>query len=67
MLGNEVKKHIRAQEIAREHGLPCVYVGMCAISRKLNSDLDIISVESGGAALPHQANVSPIQLQQALW
>ncbi|KAG6834664.1 hypothetical protein H0H93_008202, partial [Arthromyces matolae] len=37
-----VKKQIRAQEIAREHGLPCVYV-----------------VESGGAALPHQANVFP--------
>ncbi|KAH8830342.1 carboxyl transferase [Flagelloscypha sp. PMI_526] len=37
-----VKKHIRAQEIARENGLPCVYV-----------------VESGGAALPHQANVFP--------
>ncbi|EIN08738.1 carboxyl transferase [Punctularia strigosozonata HHB-11173 SS5] len=37
-----VRKHLRAQEIAREHGLPCVYV-----------------VESGGAALPHQANVFP--------
>ncbi|KAH9947311.1 carboxyl transferase [Amylocystis lapponica] len=37
-----VKKQLRAQEIAREHGLPCVYV-----------------VESGGAALPHQANVFP--------
>ncbi|KXN92290.1 putative methylcrotonoyl-CoA carboxylase beta chain, mitochondrial [Leucoagaricus sp. SymC.cos] len=37
-----VKKHLRAQEIARENGLPCVYV-----------------VESGGAALPHQANVFP--------
>lgn len=37
-----VKKHLRAQEVAREHGLPCVYV-----------------VESGGAALPHQANVFP--------
>ncbi|KAI9453337.1 carboxyl transferase [Russula earlei] len=37
-----VKKHLRAQEIAREHGLPCVYI-----------------VESGGAALPHQANVFP--------
>lgn len=23
-----VKKHLRAQEIARENGLPCVYVGM---------------------------------------
>lgn len=37
-----VKKHLRAQEIARENCLPCVYV-----------------VESGGAALPHQANVFP--------
>ncbi|KAG6903394.1 hypothetical protein C0995_005417 [Termitomyces sp. Mi166 len=37
-----VKKHLRAQEVAREHGLPCVYL-----------------VESGGAALPHQANVFP--------
>jgi len=37
-----VKKHLRAQEVAKEHGLPCVYV-----------------VESGGAALPHQANVFP--------
>ncbi|KZV63257.1 ClpP/crotonase [Peniophora sp. CONT] len=37
-----VKKQLRAQEIAREHGLPCIYV-----------------VESGGAALPHQANVFP--------
>lgn len=37
-----VKKHIRAQEIARENRLPCIYV-----------------VESGGAALPHQANVFP--------
>ncbi|KAJ3540298.1 hypothetical protein NMY22_g4362 [Coprinellus aureogranulatus] len=34
-----VKKHLRAQEIARENNLPCVYI-----------------VESGGAALPHQAN-----------
>lgn len=37
-----VKKHIRAQEIARENRLPCIYI-----------------VESGGAALPHQANVFP--------
>ncbi|KAF8351664.1 carboxyl transferase [Amanita rubescens] len=37
-----VKKHLRAQEIARENGIPCVYV-----------------VESGGAALPYQANVFP--------
>jgi 3-methylcrotonyl-CoA carboxylase beta subunit len=37
-----VKKHLRAQEIAKENGLPCVYL-----------------VESGGAALPHQADVFP--------
>ncbi|KAF8302071.1 carboxyl transferase [Clavulina sp. PMI_390] len=37
-----VKKQLRAQEIAREHGIPCVYI-----------------VESGGAALPHQADVFP--------
>ncbi|PPQ85488.1 hypothetical protein CVT26_015259 [Gymnopilus dilepis] len=37
-----VKKHLRAQEIARENRLPCLYI-----------------VESGGAALPHQANVFP--------
>ncbi|KAJ7368659.1 carboxyl transferase, partial [Mycena albidolilacea] len=37
-----VKKELRAQEVAREHRLPCVYI-----------------VESGGAALPHQANVFP--------
>ncbi|MGD0720243.1 MAG: carboxyl transferase domain-containing protein [Roseiarcus sp.] len=37
-----VKKHLRAQEIARENGLPCVYL-----------------VDSGGANLPHQAEVFP--------
>lgn len=37
-----VKKHIRAQEIAKENKLPCIYL-----------------VESGGAALPHQAEVFP--------
>jgi len=37
-----VKKHLRAQEIARENKLPCVYL-----------------VESGGAALPYQAQVFP--------
>lgn len=24
-----VKKHLRAQEVAKENGLPCVYVGEC--------------------------------------
>ncbi|KAL8292632.1 hypothetical protein RQP46_001244 [Phenoliferia psychrophenolica] len=37
-----VKKHLRAQEIAKENRLPCVYL-----------------VESGGAALPFQAEVFP--------
>lgn len=37
-----VKKHLRAQEIAKENKLPCVYL-----------------VESGGAALPYQADVFP--------
>src|SRR6202522_690593 len=37
-----VKKHLRAQEIALENALPCVYL-----------------VDSGGANLPHQAEVFP--------
>ena len=37
-----VKKHLRAQEIASENNLPCVYL-----------------VDSGGANLPHQAEVFP--------
>ncbi|KAK0569729.1 hypothetical protein OC861_000691 [Tilletia horrida] len=37
-----VTKHLRAQAIARENRLPCIYL-----------------VESGGAALPHQADVFP--------
>ncbi|MFM1813840.1 MAG: hypothetical protein RLZ98_535, partial [Pseudomonadota bacterium] len=37
-----VKKHLRAQEIAAENGLPCIYL-----------------VDSGGANLPHQAEVFP--------
>ena len=37
-----VKKHLRAQEIALQNHLPCVYL-----------------VDSGGANLPHQAEVFP--------
>ena len=37
-----VKKHLRAQEVARENRLPCIYL-----------------VDSGGANLPHQAEVFP--------
>jgi 3-methylcrotonyl-CoA carboxylase beta subunit len=37
-----VKKHLRAQEIAHQNRLPCIYL-----------------VDSGGANLPHQADVFP--------
>src|ERR1700742_3312456 len=37
-----VKKHLRAQEIAQQNNLPCIYL-----------------VDSGGANLPHQAEVFP--------
>jgi len=37
-----VKKHLRAQEIAQQNRLPCLYL-----------------VDSGGANLPHQADVFP--------
>ena len=37
-----VKKHLRAQDIAQENRLPCIYL-----------------VDSGGANLPHQAEVFP--------
>ncbi|KAI0476056.1 carboxyl transferase [Xylariaceae sp. FL0804] len=37
-----VKKHLRAQEVAQENSLPCIYL-----------------VDSGGANLPHQADVFP--------
>ncbi|OJJ48374.1 hypothetical protein ASPZODRAFT_62143 [Penicilliopsis zonata CBS 506.65] len=37
-----VKKHLRAQAIAQENSLPCIYL-----------------VDSGGANLPHQADVFP--------
>ena len=40
-----VKKHLRAQEIAQENKLPCIYL-----------------VDSGGANLPHQADVFPDKL-----
>ncbi len=40
-----VKKHLRAQQIALENHLPCIYL-----------------VDSGGANLPHQAEVFPDEL-----
>lgn len=60
LLDYQVKKQLRAQEIAREHGLPCVYAGKL-FAYCFNSFLTLVSlVESGGAALPHQANVRNI-------
>ena len=55
-----VKKHLRAQEIARENRLPCVYIGMPSImARVMDNGTAFDLVESGGAALPYQANVFP--------
>ena len=55
-----VKKHLRAQEIARENMLPCVYMGMPFIMARVMDDGTVFDlVESGGAALPYQANVFP--------
>ena len=47
-----VKKHLRAQEIAEQNHLPCIYMG------KINfSELSV--VDSGGANLPRKADVFP--------
>lgn len=57
----QVKKQLCAEEIARENGLPCVYIGEypCLISfNKYSTYLFRGAVESGGA-LPYQANVFP--------
>ena len=57
-----VKKHLRAQEVARENGLPCVYIGASlsfVLHLKMGQNDGISAVESGGAALPYQANVFP--------
>lgn len=65
-----VKKHLRAQEIAKENKLPCVYLGescnrmTCreAVSGQNlhGADSDPAgAVESGGAALPFQSDVFP--------
>ncbi|TEA36254.1 hypothetical protein DBR06_SOUSAS18910021, partial [Sousa chinensis] len=45
-----VKKHLRAQEIAMQNRLPCIYLGKCTY---------FSSVDSGGANLPRQAEVFP--------
>lgn len=54
-----VKKHLRAQEVAKENNLPCVYLGEFAHELYTVSPSSPRSVvESGGAALPWQADVS---------
>lgn len=60
-----VKKHLRAQEIARENNLPCVYVGevIPILGRPRSHGR---TVESGGAALPHQANVRKYLAQKSV-
>lgn len=48
-----VKKHLRAQEIAEQNNLPCIYMGTSpSLPRSL-------LVDSGGANLPTQADVFP--------
>lgn len=55
-----VKKHLRAQEIAKENNLPCVYLGMFRCSyHSFYSSLFSLTVDSGGANLPNQAEVFP--------
>ena len=60
-----VKKHLRAQEIAGQNRLPCVYLGMWLhmlmlwpVSRSCSGCVNV-SVDSGGAFLPLQDEVFP--------
>ena len=62
----QVKKHLRAQQVALENRLPCIYLGACISSHPSHSACEerrahyrIVLVESGGAALPFQAEVFP--------
>lgn len=57
-----VKKHLRAQEIAWENRLPCIYLGRTVklILKLIKNSLFLIdTVDSGGANLPNQAEVFP--------
>ncbi|CAF3582018.1 unnamed protein product [Rotaria sordida] len=53
-----VKKQVRAQEIARENRLPCVYLGSIDRNTKISYEF-LFLVDSGGANLPRQADVFP--------
>jgi 3-methylcrotonyl-CoA carboxylase beta subunit len=53
-----VKKQLRAQDIARENRLPCIYLGKSEAVSEIYSDF-FVPVDSGGANLPRQADVFP--------
>lgn len=53
-----VKKQLRAQEIARENRLPCIYLGESEACGKIYRKFFVL-VDSGGANLPRQADVFP--------
>ena len=53
-----VKKQLRAQDIARENRLPCIYLGESEATGKIYSRFFVL-VDSGGANLPRQADVFP--------
>ena len=50
-----VKKHLRAQEIAQQNGLPCVYLVVSTLLVLAHQR----KVDSGGAYLPLQHEVFP--------
>ena len=54
-----VKKHLRAQEIAQQNKLPCIYMGECCSVCLHHIAHVIVAVDSGGAFLPRQAEVFP--------
>ncbi len=54
-----VKKQLRAQEIARENRLPCIYLGNIDKCRESFQLILFFLVDSGGANLPRQADVFP--------
>lgn len=57
-----VKKHLRAQEVALQNRLPCIYMGILIVLTDLDwlkQPWTYIIVDSGGAFLPRQADVFP--------
>ena len=57
-----VKKQLRAQEIAKENRLPCIYLGKRergGPERNATASHARLLVDSGGANLPRQADVFP--------